>query len=311
MFLVNVFLRLTTITDYQPLSNMARMSTILQVRSRAFKKLAWIAIDDYSFQIGLLGVTFIAGCSQFVEAVRGLLFYALLAFVGLIVILFPIGDDLAIVVLVEFVFGDVQRVGNCPLLPTLHRKKMWIYIVNSQICIVSIYIGLLGLTVAATIWHVTGNRPSNTRVRKIFHILIVMAFIPGLLYQCTLLFVASGIALALLIALEIIRVMKLWPLDSILNEAVKAFIDEKDAGLVALTPIYLLVGCSIPLWLHPCPCDLTDAAGFELLPLLAGVLSVGIGDTAASVIGSKFGRIKYPGNAVCYWNHWEVVTGSI
>lgn len=162
-------------------------------------------------------------------------------------------------------------------------------------CIVFIYIGLLGLTVAATIWHVSGNRTSNTRVRKIFHLLIVLAFIPGLLHQCTFLFVASGIALALLIVLEAARNIKLWPINSILDEAVKAFIDEKDAGLVALTPIYLLVGCSIPLWVHPCPCDLTDAAGFELLPLMSGVLSVGIGDTAASVIGSKFGRIKYSG----------------
>lgn len=159
-----------------------------------------------------------------------------------------------------------------------------------------IYLGLLGLTVAATIWHVSENRTSNTRVRKIFHILIVFAFMPGLLYQCTFLFVASGIALALLIVLEVARVIKLWPVTKILEEAVKAFIDEKDAGLVALTPIYLLVGCSLPLWIHPCPCDLTDVAGFELLPLISGVLSVGIGDTAASVIGSKFGRIKYPGS---------------
>lgn len=99
-----------------------------------------------------------------------------------------------------------------------------------------------------------------------------------------------------MVVLEIVRVIKLWPVSQVLDEAVKAFIDEKDAGFVALTPIYLLVGCSLPLWLHPCPCDLTDAAGFELLPLLSGVLSVGIGDTAASVIGSKFGRIKYPGS---------------
>lgn len=170
-----------------------------------------------------------------------------------------------------------------------------------------VYLGLLGLTAAATSWHISGNQPSNTRVRKIFHILIVVAFIPGLLYQCTFLFVASGISLALLIVLEIARIIKLQPIDVVLNEAVKAFIDEKDAGHVALTPIYLLVGCSMPLWLHPCPCDLTDAAGFQLLPLLSGVLSVGIGDTAASVIGSKYGRFRYPGE---YRGTRNVVAGG-
>lgn len=118
------------------------------------------------------------------------------------------------------------------------------------------------------------------------------------MFQCTFLFVASGIALAVLIILETARIIKLWPLAEVLEQVVKSFIDEKDSGLIAMTPLYLLIGCSIPLWLHPCPCDVTDATVFELLPLMSGVLSVGIGDTAASVIGSSIGRIKYPGQTI-------------
>lgn len=156
-----------------------------------------------------------------------------------------------------------------------------------------LYIGLIGMTVATVIWQMNRREQSNTRTRKIFHILIVLVFLPGLIYQCAFLFVASGIALALLIVLETMRNIRLPPLHGILEHSVKCFIDEKDAGAVALTPIYLLVGCSMPLWLHPCPCDLTDSAGFELLPLMSGVISVGIGDTAASIVGSKFGRIKW------------------
>lgn len=163
-----------------------------------------------------------------------------------------------------------------------------------QLCIVTVYMGLIGITVAAVSWHLSRNRASNTSIRKIFHILIVLVFVPGLIYQCTFLFVASGVALATFILLELVRIMKVKPFAEILQQAVKSFADEKDAGLVAMTPIYLLVGCSLPIWLHPCPCDLTDTAGFDLLPLMAGVISVGLGDTAASVIGSKFGRIHWP-----------------
>lgn len=179
-----------------------------------------------------------------------------------------------------------------------------------------LYLGLIGMMVATVTWQMNRNEKSNTRTRKIFHLLIVFVFVPGLIYQCAFLFVASGIALALMIVLETIRVIRLSPICNALEQAVKCFVDEKDAGLVALTPIYLLIGCSAPLWLHPCPCDLTDSAGFEILPLMAGVISVGkadmiktgwykdrhrtvfqfilgIGDTAASIIGSKYGKTKW------------------
>lgn len=164
---------------------------------------------------------------------------------------------------------------------------------------ICLYIGLIGLTVATVTWQINRHEQSNTRTRKIFHFLIVLVFVPGLIYQCAFIYVASGIASALLIVLETMRVIQLPPIYNILEHSVKCFIDEKDAGFVALTPIYLLVGCSMPLWLHPCPCDLTDSAGFQLLPLMAGVISVGIGDTAASIVGSKYGKIKWWSKSIC------------
>lgn len=96
-----------------------------------------------------------------------------------------------------------------------------------------------------------------------------------------------------MVLLETMRVIDLWPLSGLLNQVVKAFVDEKDAGIVALTPIYLLVGCALPIWIHPHACD-GDTCGDEILPLLSGVLAVGIGDTAASYFGSKYGRHKWP-----------------
>lgn len=92
LFLVNVFLRFTTLLEYEPLTNIEKMTTITQV--------------------GLFGIAFIVGCSHFFKLFRGLAFYALLVGTGIIIVLFPIGDNMAILLLVDFILSDIQRVSS-------------------------------------------------------------------------------------------------------------------------------------------------------------------------------------------------------
>lgn len=80
--------------------------------------------------------------------------------------------------------------------------------------------------------------------------------------------------------------MKVSPLGDILQQGFAIFVDEKD-NLISLTPLYLLCGLSFPLWM--------PANNVPMLVLFSGVLTVGVGDTAASFIGSKWGKHKWPG----------------
>lgn len=55
--------------------------------------------------------------------------------------------------------------------------------------------------------------------------------------------------------------------------------------------MYLLVGCALPLVLSP----VAFSGGPEaLLPLLSGVISVGIGDSFAGVVGMYCGKHRWP-----------------
>lgn len=265
LFLLNGFLRLIDYARHPATSSMQQMGVIVQLT--------------------LLGTAVIVGTLHLARPLRSILFYPLCLVVGGIVMAFPVAFDAndgsarstAIATLVWFIVGDRERV-------------FWLTLI----------VGLLGATVVGVAWFVRGGRSSSTRTRKYFHLLIVLVFVPGLLYQCTLLYVSAGMLLAVFVLLEAARLVRLWPIHEVLQSVVGTFMDEKDAGgFVVLTPVYLLVGCAMPLWLHPCGCDLGDWAGSgQVMAMSAGVLSVGIGDAAASVFGSMYGRHKWTGESI-------------
>ncbi|KAB7505111.1 Dolichol kinase [Armadillidium nasatum] len=146
----------------------------------------------------------------------------------------------------------------------------------------------------------------QTVLRKIFHILMVFIMVPGIIKDPSLTYLAATGATIFFLLLEIVRVSKINPFSSLLNSLFSNFLDEKDQGSLVLSHIYLLAGLTLPLWLYPCDFVYTEPASnnsasavnnaqFCILPLLAGILSVGIGDSAASIGGTYIGKHRFPG----------------
>ena len=159
--------------------------------------------------------------------------------------------------------------------------------------LVSLWAGLVILSLALVALYNSQGWQVNTRTRKIFHAAIVMVYVSGLLWSPFLLLLSSYALLMVMLGLEILRVSHLFPpLSNFLTDKLRKFTDEKDGGVLILTNIYLLVGMSLPLWLDPGLTSHYDSQSAHFT-LYTGLLSVGVFDTMAAVIGSSMGRIRW------------------
>nr|GEY12587.1 dolichol kinase EVAN [Tanacetum cinerariifolium] len=123
-------------------------------------------------------------------------------------------------------------------------------------------------------------------LRKYYHLVAVLMFVPALVFQPSFLNLAFGAAFGVFLVLEIIRVWRIWPLGPIVHQFMNAFTDHRDSDLLIVSHFSLLLGCALPIWM---------SSGFNDRPLapFAGILSLGIGDTMASMVGYKYGVLRW------------------
>ncbi|KAI5712972.1 hypothetical protein M8J75_012722 [Diaphorina citri] len=194
--------------------------------------------------------------------------------------------------------------GVIPLHILLERSPiLWIIqllLADTHTVLLVIYwVACVLIAIAVIAFQISSNQKATTSLRKYFHLLAVAVYIPGLVFNRCLLYLASGV---------IMRILCLPPLSDVLNQGFHMYVDEKDST-VALTPLYLLTGCSLPLWLSPGPLDQAD-----MLSLSAGILSIGVGDCFASMVGFKYGKHKWKnspksieGSAACFLSQLLVI----
>ncbi|XP_067825901.1 dolichol kinase [Heptranchias perlo] len=190
----------------------------------------------------------------------------------------------------------------------LTRKDLFGWLVNfltntrTRIYLINYWIAL-ALLASVIVFHQStkqssGSKPykASTVMRKSFHIIIVATYVPGLIYDRQLLYIAAVVCFAAFVVLEYIRHFRIKPLGMKLRQMLTLFLDDRDSGPLILTHIYLLLGLTLPVWLFPGVfVPKSSFPGEVALAPYAGVLAVGIGDAMASAFGSTMGEVRWPG----------------
>lgn len=141
-----------------------------------------------------------------------------------------------------------------------------------------------------TIRIVHRTKQSVVITRKWFHLVAVVLFAPTTHYFPELMALGYAVALCGLLILESIRreAPLLDHFFRLLQDPTKDVIDG-----VMLSHICLILGCAIPLWLG---LSMEERIGCQMLLRNWGILSLGVGDAMAAVVGKALGRFRWGRN---------------
>lgn len=198
-----------------------------------------------------------------------------------------------------------------PALPWADRVRVVLYgaantrLLISAYCLANIVIGLAIVLTLSSIAEV------DTR-RKVFHGMMVAMFLPTIFLDPCFVALALALVLSIFLLLDLFRASQLPPISKALTYFLAPYVDGRDhRGPVVVSHIFLLIGCAIPLWLSLGATERTGDspfAGWDIrsrdLSMVSGIVCVGMGDAAASLIGRRWGRRKW------IWSGGKSLEGS-
>ena len=173
-------------------------------------------------------------------------------------------------------------------------------------CVVVLLIGIVVVLQLSTLVEV------DTR-RKVFHGIMVAMLLPTIFVDPCFCALALILVLAIFLLLDLFRASQLPPVSRPLTLFLSPYVDGRDhRGPVIVSHIFLLIGCAIPLWLSLAAAPRTGVGPWEgwdtdirNVSMVSGVVCVGMGDAAASLVGRRFGRHKW------IWSGGKSLEGSL
>jgi dolichol kinase len=177
----------------------------------------------------------------------------------------------------------------------------------SGYCVLVLIVGM------ATVLQLSKITEVDTR-RKVFHGMMVLMFLPITYIDPTYPALALVLVLAVFLLLDLLRASQVPPIAKPLTYFLAPYTDGRDhRGPVIVSHIFLLIGCAIPLWLSLADLPRLDnggpLSGWEVpsrdVSMVSGIVCVGMGDAAASLVGRRYGRLKW------FWGGGKSLEGSL
>ncbi|KAL7625625.1 dolichol kinase [Parahypoxylon ruwenzoriense] len=192
-----------------------------------------------------------------------------------------------------------------------HLRQSYLGEANTRL-VLSAYFLLVIVVGLIVVFRLSPIYEVDTR-RKVFHFTMVAMFLPATYVDPIFAALALSIVLALFLLLDLLRASQLPPLSKPLASFLAPYVDGRDLrGPVVISHIFLLIGCAIPLWLSlgslarigTGPLEGWDVPTREV-GMVSGVVCVGLGDAAASLIGRRYGQRKW------LWGGGKSLEGSL
>lgn len=192
-----------------------------------------------------------------------------------------------------------------------HLRQIQLGEANTRLLICGYCLGIITAGLAV-VFRLSAVVEVDTR-RKVFHGMMVVMFLPVTFVDPTFAALALSLILSIFLLLDLFRASQLPPLSKPLTYFLAPYVDGRDhRGPVIVSHIFLLIGCAIPLWLSLARterCGTMPWEGWEVktrdLSMVSGVICVGMGDAAASLVGRRFGRRRW------IWSGGKSLEGSL
>ncbi|OJJ40886.1 hypothetical protein ASPWEDRAFT_101356 [Aspergillus wentii DTO 134E9] len=207
---------------------------------------------------------------------------------------------------------DTEGLDASCLLGWVERLRQGTFGEANTRLLISAYCILVLLTGMGIVLRLSSTTEVDTR-RKVFHGMMVLMLLPTIFVDPAFCALALALVLSIFLLLDLFRASQLPPISRPLTYFLAPYVDGRDhRGPVIISHIFLLIGCSIPLWLSLAGIPRVEEmpwSGWNILSrdvsMVSGVICVGMGDAAASLIGRRFGRLKW------FWGGGKSLEGSV